>query len=82
MKTAEENIRKWEETGQTKIVLKITSKEGLKEVHEKAKEKGLPTQIIQDAGRTQIEPGSYTVCAIGPGPSSAIDEITRHLKLM
>lgn len=28
---------------------------------------GLPAQTIQDAGRTQIAPGSRTVLGVGPG---------------
>ena len=38
--------------------------------------------VIKDAGRTQIAPGSKTVLAIGPGPQSAIDKCTGHLKLL
>ena len=75
-------MEKWETLGQTKVVVKIDSEEGLKEIYRRAKEGNLPTSIIQDAGRTQIEPGSYTVCAIGPAKVSAIDAITSHLKLM
>ena len=38
--------------------------------------------VIKDAGRTQIAPGSKTVLAIGPGPQSAVDQCTGHLKLL
>ena len=47
-----------------------------------AKSLGLITAIIQDAGRTQIEAGSKTVVAIGPGPEDQIDQVTRHLGLL
>lgn len=43
---------------------------------------GLPTYIVQDAGRTQVAPGSRTVLAIGPAPRSAIDQVTGHLRLL
>ncbi len=43
---------------------------------------GLPVYIVCDAGRTQIPAGSQTVLAVGPGPKSAIDKITGHLKLL
>lgn len=37
---------------------------------------GLPAQTIQDAGRTQIAPGSRTVLGVGPGKSlSKVDAI-------
>ena len=38
--------------------------------------------VVRDAGRTQIEPGSKTVLALGPAPNRALDVITRHLKLL
>ena len=47
-----------------------------------AKSLGLITAIIQDAGRTQIEAGSKTVVAVGPGPEDQIDQVTRHLGLL
>lgn len=50
-------------------------------ITQKAKEANLITEIIQDAGRTQILAGSKTVCVIGPGPSRLIDKITGTLKL-
>lgn len=29
-----------------------------------------------DAGHTQVDPGTETVCGVGPAPSSLIDEVT------
>jgi PTH2 family peptidyl-tRNA hydrolase len=43
---------------------------------------GLPFYVVADAGRTQIAAGSRTVCAIGPGPVSLINECTGSLKLL
>ena len=34
---------------------------------ERAKESGLCARIIQDAGHTQVIPGSATVLGVGPG---------------
>jgi len=72
----------WEECGQAKIVLKIKNKEEMLAVNKKAKESGLNTYLVCDAGRTQIEAGSITVLAIGPANSAEIDKVTGHLKLM
>ena len=52
------------------------------ELRRRARNAGLTAEFIQDAGRTQIEAGSMTVLGVGPGPKSAIDEITGHLKLL
>ena len=38
--------------------------------------------MVQDAGRTEVEPGTKTVLAIGPDLNSKIDEITGKLKLL
>lgn len=77
-----EDLIKWEETGTAKIVLKVKSKEELEELYNRAKDNGLNAYIVADAGRTQIESGSLTVCAVGPASSVIIDQITGHLKLM
>lgn len=53
----------------------------LMELHYKAKSVGLLSNVVQDAGQTQVAPGSKTVCGIGPGPSEFIDYVTGHLKL-
>lgn len=75
-------VRYWEEYGQAKVALKVDSEAELLELYKAAKRSGLPSDLIIDAGRTQIEPGSKTVCAIGPAPVGRIDAITGHLKLL
>ena len=51
------------------------------ELQSKAQNLGLCARSIRDAGKTQIDPGTRTVLAIGPGPSAVIDQVTGHLKL-
>lgn len=48
----------------------------------RARALGLTTEVIADAGRTQIEAGSFTVLGVGPGPKSVIDQVTGGLKLL
>ncbi len=50
-------------------------------LHKKARDLGLISAYIRDAGRTQIAPGSKTVLAIGPGDKAIIDQVSGHLKL-
>ncbi|XP_053975129.1 peptidyl-tRNA hydrolase 2, mitochondrial-like [Hylaeus anthracinus] len=74
-------LKAWEECGQAKITVKVDNEDALKEVAKHARAIGLLANIIQDAGHTQIAPGSKTVCAVGPGPAPLIDQVTGHLKL-
>lgn len=80
--TIPETVKRWEYTGAAKIVLKIQSEDDLLNIERKAKEKGLNTCLIRDAGRTQIASGSKTVLAVGPAPVNLIDQVTGHLSLL
>ncbi|XP_044578239.1 peptidyl-tRNA hydrolase 2, mitochondrial-like [Cotesia glomerata] len=71
----------WEDCGQKKIALKVDNVEQLEEIAKNARAVGLIARVIQDAGHTQVEPGSKTVCGVGPGPAHLIDQVTGHLKL-
>ena len=74
-------LKAWEMDGQPKITLRCQSEKDLIELYQKAKKAGLVAEYIQDAGRTQIAPGSKTVLALGPDTAAAIDDISGHLKL-
>ncbi|NXK36948.1 PTH2 hydrolase, partial [Piprites chloris] len=76
-----ELLKQWEYCGQPKIVLKAPDEETLAQLLTEAKRLGLTVSLIQDAGRTQIAPGSRTVLGIGPGPADVIDKVSGHLKL-
>ncbi|KAL7312915.1 hypothetical protein PS15m_008620 [Mucor circinelloides] len=75
-------LRAWETSGQAKVALKCDSEDKLLELQAIALSLGLPAQTIQDAGRTQIAPGSRTVLGVGPGPAELIDQVTGGLKLL
>jgi PTH2 family peptidyl-tRNA hydrolase len=72
----------WLEEGQPKVVLKVASAEQLLAVARRALADGLPVELIRDAGRTQVEPGTVTCCAIGPADSTRIDPVTSELSLL
>ena len=75
-------LKKWETFGQKKIVLKVESKEEIIKIYNQFKEKNIPCSIIRDAGRTEIEPNTITVCSAGPWNSKEIDEVTGKLSLL
>ncbi|KFO99730.1 hypothetical protein N300_11156 [Calypte anna] len=74
-------LKQWEYCGQPKVVLKAPDEEALLQLLAEAKHLGLTVSLIQDAGRTQIAPGSQTVLGIGPGPADVVDKVSGHLKL-
>ncbi|KAG9492944.1 peptidyl-tRNA hydrolase 2, mitochondrial [Eleutherodactylus coqui] len=76
-----ELLKQWEYCGQPKVVLKAPDEGTLIELLSQAKQLGLTISFIQDAGHTQIAPGTRTVLGVGPGPGSLIDQVTGHLKL-
>jgi len=72
----------WLRDGQPKVVLKVTSAEVLEDVIQRAEAAGLPVELVNDAGRTQVAPGTLTCCAVGPAESQRIDAITAGLPLL
>ncbi|KAH7347819.1 peptidyl-tRNA hydrolase [Plectosphaerella cucumerina] len=75
-------LSRWERYGQAKIAVQTKSQDELKTLRSTARAIGVTAEVIQDAGRTQIDPGSLTVLGVGPAPKSLVDTITGHLKLL
>ncbi|MDD5111983.1 MAG: peptidyl-tRNA hydrolase Pth2 [Candidatus Altiarchaeota archaeon] len=72
----------WLAGGQKKTVLKCSGEKELLELLQQARSAGLPVALIEDAGLTQIPPGTKTCVGIGPAPENRIDAITGRLKLL
>jgi PTH2 family peptidyl-tRNA hydrolase len=68
--------------GMKKVALKVDSLQDLYKFIQMAKDDGLVTSIISDAGRTVVEPGTVTCGAIGPADEDDVDRIVGDLKLM
>ena len=75
-------VDQWDEQGETKISLQVNSEEELVALSKAAKAAGIPYYLVTDAGRTEVDPGTKTVLAIGPGRADKIDKITGQLKLL
>ena len=75
-------VKAWQTTGQAKVAVKVSNTEELEALRDTIRAAGLPYYLVEDAGRTQIAPGSKTVLGIGPAPVHAFEPLTSHLKLM
>lgn len=72
----------WLQDGQPKVVLRAASAEQLDQIARQAQAAGLPVEVIHDAGRTQLAPGTPTCCSVGPAEASRIDPVTSDLRLL
>ena len=74
--------KKWKNTGQKKVVLKISSMEELNEIVSNLEKKEILFFLVRDAGLTQLTPGTTTALGIGPALSKTLDKVTGDLKLL
>lgn len=72
----------WLNVGQPKIVLKVDTLEDLESLKSLAKEAGVTTSMVHDAGRTQIASGTATCLGLGPDYDEKLDKLVKHLKLL
>ncbi len=75
-------FKDWADDGQPKVVLRVADLDGLEEIEQAASAAGLHVEVIQDAGRTQVEAGTPTCCSVGPGADELIDKVTGGLPLL
>lgn len=71
----------WLREGQKKAVVKVPGDGELREFRKRAEELGLPSELIQDAGLTELPPGTTTVLSVGPAPAELVDKVTGGLSL-
>lgn len=75
-------VKEWRNEGMAKIVLKVADEKELLKYNQIAKDLGLVTAVITDAGRTVVEPGTRTCLGIGPDTEEKVDEVISELKLV
>jgi PTH2 family peptidyl-tRNA hydrolase len=73
---------KWQREGAKKVAVKVEKLEDFLPLKEKAEDLGIITNIVTDAGYTEIPEGTETVLGIGPAPSNLIDQVTGELSLL
>lgn len=80
--TRREWFDNWYEQSQAKICVKVDTEKELRVLKGRLDEMGIPNSLIQDAGLTQLEPGTTTCLGIGPLPANTADRYTGDLKLL
>lgn len=82
LKEDKDLVANWRKEGMKKVVLKVKDEKELYKYAQLAKDAGLTTAIITDAGHTVVEPGTVTCCGIGPAKEDDIDNIVGKLPLL
>ena len=75
-------LEEWRNTGSRKIVCQVSNLEEMKRMYGEARTLGLVSEMISDAGKTEIPSGTITVLGLGPGPRRLIDALTKDLPLL
>ncbi|UCD46107.1 MAG: peptidyl-tRNA hydrolase [Candidatus Bathyarchaeota archaeon] len=84
-KAKRENHRawmRWRDEGGKKVALEAESLEELEELVKRADELDIVNVIIQDAGLTEVPPGTVTALGLGPEMSEKLDKVTGSLPLI
>jgi peptidyl-tRNA hydrolase, PTH2 family len=75
-------FRAWSATGQKKIAVVAPRLEDLEALARKARGLGIPWVLVEDAGFTEVPPGTKTCLGLGPAPSADVDLVTGELPLL
>lgn len=72
----------WWREGQKKVVVGVPGVADLHDLERRARDLDLAAAMIEDAGLTELPPGTTTCLGIGPGPNATVDRVTGSLKLV
>ncbi len=75
-------LEDWLRGGQKKIALIVPTLADLESLERAARSHGVPTVWVEDAGLTEVAPGTRTCLGLGPARSDDIDPITGSLDLL
>jgi len=81
-KSGEEKVKEWRNSGMPKIAVKAKDEKELYKYLQIAKNSGLVTSLITDAGKTTVALGTVTCFGIGPDEEKKIDSVTGELGLI
>ncbi|MFQ5884352.1 MAG: peptidyl-tRNA hydrolase Pth2 [Thermoplasmata archaeon] len=74
-------FQRWMKEGQKKVVVRARNLRELGDLKRKSRGLRIPVALIEDAGLTELSPGTATCLGIGPAPNSRIDQVTGCLEL-
>ncbi|HEV2428472.1 MAG TPA: aminoacyl-tRNA hydrolase [Thermoplasmata archaeon] len=75
-------LEAWASEGQKKIALLVPTLTEMEALARKARALGIPTVFVEDAGLTEVPPGTKTVLGLGPARADQLDPITGTLPLL
>jgi peptidyl-tRNA hydrolase, PTH2 family len=75
-------VKNWHNEGQRKVVLKVNDLREMRKYLQFAKDAGLITALITDAGKTVFNRPTVTCLGIGPAEETDIDVVTADLKML
>jgi PTH2 family peptidyl-tRNA hydrolase len=75
-------FQKWQQEGGKKAVVQVDCENDFYLLQKQAELLGIATNIVVDAGHTEIPPGTKTVLGLGPAPANLIDQVTGKLPLL
>jgi PTH2 family peptidyl-tRNA hydrolase len=74
--------RRWRDEGAKKVALEAESLEEIEGLAEKANKLDIVNILIQDAGHTEVPPGTVTALGLGPDRTDLLDKVTGSLPLI
>lgn len=77
-----ETRERWLAEGQKKVVLRVKDERALHELKTLAEARGIAAALIQDAGLTELPPGTITALGLGPARTEEMDRVTVDLPLL
>src|SRR5713101_5642952 len=66
----------WLRVGMPKIVVGVPNETELLSLRQEAERAGVPSFLVQDAGKTILLPGTITCLGLGPAPAELLDPLT------
>ncbi len=73
--------KEWMNQGEKIVSVKAPTIDDIYQIQDICKKNKIYSYIVRDAGKTQVNPDTETVCIIGPEKEDILNQFTNHLKL-